>query len=52
VACALSCNERERIVNIYTISPGATYTYEDERRVTVRPTRRPSSKIVLICAPT
>ena len=48
-ACALSCNERERIVNVYTLSPGATYIYEDDRRVTVRPMRRPSSKIILIC---
>jgi hypothetical protein len=46
-ACLLSCNEGERIVNVYTLSPGATYIYEDDRRVTVRPIRRPSSKIVL-----
>jgi hypothetical protein len=51
-ACALSCNDGERIVNVYTLSPGrATYVYDDDRRVTVRPARRPSSKIVLICLP-
>jgi hypothetical protein len=50
-ACSLSCNEGERIVNVYTFSAAATYFYEDDRRVTVRPMRRPSSKIVLICVP-
>jgi hypothetical protein len=48
-ACSLSCNDGERIVNVYTSSAAATYSYEDDRRVTVRPMRRPSSKIVLIC---
>jgi hypothetical protein len=50
-ACALSCNEGERLLNVYTLGPGATYVYDDDRHVTVRPMRRPSNKIVLICVP-
>lgn len=48
-ACTLSCDASERVLNAYAISPGATFVFDDDRRVTVRPARRPSGKIVLIC---
>jgi hypothetical protein len=45
----LSCNEDERLLNAYALTPGGVFTFEDDRRVTFRPARRPSSKIVLAC---
>jgi len=50
VACTLSCDDGERVVNAYGLDPGGTFSFEDDRRVTFRPARRPSNKIVLICA--
>ncbi len=48
-ACLLTCNDGERILNVYALSPGGSFIFEDDRSVTFRPVRRPSSKIVLIC---
>lgn len=48
-SCLLSCNNDERIVNAYSLSPGGAFTFEDDRSVTFRPLRRPSNKIVLVC---
>jgi hypothetical protein len=48
-ACTLSCGNEERILTAYALDPGGSFIFEDERRVTVRPIRQPSSKIVLVC---
>jgi hypothetical protein len=47
--CTLSCKTKERIANTFAIDPGATFAYQDERTVSVRPLQLPSSKIVLVC---
>jgi hypothetical protein len=48
-ACTLSCGNEERILTAYALNPGGSFIFEDERRVTFRPIRQPSSKIVLVC---
>jgi hypothetical protein len=50
-ACAVTCNDNERILTAYALNPGGTFVYEDDKRITFRPARRPSGKIVLICVP-
>ena len=50
-ACAVTCNDNERILTAYALNPGGTFVYEDDKRATFRPARRPSGKIVLICVP-
>lgn len=47
--CLLSCNDAERIINAYALTPGGSFTFENDRSVTFRPVRRPSNKIVLVC---
>jgi hypothetical protein len=49
--CTVSCDTSERIVNAFMLGADAAFTYENERGVTVRPLRLPSSKIVLVCVP-
>jgi hypothetical protein len=50
--CTLSCDASERIANAFMLSPdAATFTYANDRSVTVRPSHLPSSKIVLVCVP-
>jgi len=51
-ACAVACNDEERILTAYALNPGGTFVFEDDRKATFRPARRPSGKIVLICVPT
>jgi Collagen triple helix repeat (20 copies) len=48
--CSFRCNQGERLLNAYALPPGGTFTFEDDRRITFRPARRPSNKIVLACA--
>ncbi len=48
-ACTLSCRNDERLLNAYALNPGGTLVFEDDRRVTVKPVRQPSGKIVLVC---
>jgi hypothetical protein len=49
-SCEAKCNDDERIATAYAVSPGGTITFEDDRRVTFRPTRRATpSKVVLVC---
>jgi hypothetical protein len=50
-ACTLRCRSDERILTAYAQNPGATFVFEDDRQVTVKPIRQPSSKIILVCAP-
>lgn len=50
-ACAAACNDDERIMNAYSLNPGGAFAFEDDRRVTFRPTRRPAGKVVLVCVP-
>lgn len=50
-ACSFSCDASERLLNAYALTPGGTLTFEDDRRITFRPARRPSNKIVLACVP-
>lgn len=50
-ACTLSCRNEERILNAYALNPGGTLVFEDDRQVTVKPARQPSSKIILVCVP-
>jgi hypothetical protein len=50
-ACGVACKEDERILTAYALNPGGAFVYEDDRRATFRPTRRPSGKIVLVCVP-
>jgi hypothetical protein len=49
-ACTLSCRNEERILNAYALNPGGTLVFEDDRQVTVKPTRQPSGKIISVCA--
>ena len=49
--CPVACNDDERIMNAYALNPGGTFAYDDDRRATFRPTRRPSGKVVLVCVP-
>jgi hypothetical protein len=49
VFCSFSCNDGERLLNAYALTPGGAFTFEDDRRVTFRPVRRPSNKVVLAC---
>jgi hypothetical protein len=51
-ACAVTCNEDERILTAYALNPGGTFVYEDDRRTTFRPTRRPLAKSSLSALPT
>ncbi len=51
-ACSAGCEEGERLLNAYAVSPGGSITVTDDRAVTYRPTRRggaPSGKLVLAC---
>jgi hypothetical protein len=48
-ACTVGCDAGERILNAYMLGPGATFTYESDRSMTVRPARLPSGKIVVVC---
>jgi hypothetical protein len=48
MACAVSCNDNERILNAYALNPGGAISFEDERNLTFRPRRRPAV-IVLAC---
>jgi hypothetical protein len=50
-ACTLSCRNEERILSAYALNPGGTLVFEDDRQVTVKPVRQPSSKIILVCVP-
>src|SRR5260370_23569674 len=50
-ACTLSCRNEERILSAYALNPGGTVVFEDDRQVTVRPIRQPSTKITLVCVP-
>jgi len=49
--CSFRCNSSERLLNAYALRPGGNFTFEDDRRITFRPARRPSNKIVLACVP-
>jgi hypothetical protein len=49
--CTVRCNTNERIANAFALSPGATFVYQDDRTVSVRPPLLPSNKIVLVCVP-
>jgi hypothetical protein len=49
--CSASCNDGERIMNAFSLNPGGTFAFEDDRRVTFRPARRPAGKVVLVCVP-
>ena len=49
-ACSFACDTGERLLNAYALAPGGSFTFEDDRRITFRPVRRPSNKIVLACA--
>jgi hypothetical protein len=51
VTCPAACDDGERIMNAYALNPGGTFVYDDDRKVTFRPTRRPSGKVVLVCVP-
>jgi hypothetical protein len=48
-ACTVGCDAGERILNAYMLGAGATFTYENDTTMTVRPPRLPSSKIVVVC---
>jgi hypothetical protein len=50
-ACSFTCDASERLLNAYALAPGGSFTFDDDRRVTFRPARRPSNKIVLVCVP-
>jgi hypothetical protein len=49
--CTASCDAGERIANAFMLGADATFTYDSDRSVTVRPVRVPSNKIVLVCVP-
>jgi hypothetical protein len=47
--CTLSCEASERIMNAFMLGSGATFIYENDQSVTVKPPSIPSAKIVLVC---
>jgi hypothetical protein len=51
-ACTLSCQENERILSAYAITPGGTFIFDADNKATFRPQRQGVSvKVVLACAP-
>ncbi len=49
--CSGACNDGERVMSAYAVSPGGTLVYDDERRITFRPARRGAGKAVVACVP-
>jgi hypothetical protein len=51
-ACMLACEDNERILSTYAISPGGSFVFEANNKATFRPQRQGVSvKVVLACAP-
>jgi hypothetical protein len=49
-ACTVACEENERILSTYAISPGGTFNFEADNKTTFRPQRQGASvKVVLAC---
>jgi hypothetical protein len=49
-ACTVACEENERILNTYAISPGGTFSLDADNKATFRPQRQGASvKVVLAC---
>jgi hypothetical protein len=46
--CAAGCNDDEKILNAYAMSPGGIISIEDERRLTFKPRKNPTV-LVLAC---
>jgi hypothetical protein len=48
----LACEDNERILSTYAISPGGSFVFEANNKATFRPQRQGVSvKVVLACAP-
>jgi hypothetical protein len=50
--CTVACEDNERILSAYAITPGGTFIYEADNRATFRP-QRPgvAVKVILACIP-
>lgn len=49
-ACTVACEENERILSTYAISPGGTFIFEADNKTTFRPQRQGASvKVILAC---
>jgi hypothetical protein len=49
-SCAISCKDRERILNAIAFTPGGVIEYQDEHHLTFRPRRTPAV-VALACVP-
>jgi len=48
--CTVACEENERILSTYAISPGGIFVFETDNKTTFRPQRQGASvKVVLAC---
>jgi len=51
-SCVIACQENERILSVYAINPGGTFTYEANNRAIFRPSRPDAPvKVTLTCIP-
>jgi hypothetical protein len=48
--CEVSCNENEYLLNAYVLDAKGSFVYHDDRRLSFRPPRRGTGKVVMICA--
>jgi hypothetical protein len=48
--CEVSCNENEYLLNAYVLDARGSFVYHDDRRLSFRPPRRGTGKVVMICA--
>jgi hypothetical protein len=49
-ACLMACEQDERILSVYAINPGGTFTFDAENKATFRPQRQGAAvKVVLAC---
>jgi Collagen triple helix repeat (20 copies) len=48
--CEVSCNENEYLLNAYVLDAKGSLVYHDDRRLSFRPPRRGTGKLVMICA--
>jgi hypothetical protein len=46
----MACEQDERILSVYAINPGGTFTFDAENKATFRPQRQGAAvKVVLAC---
>ena len=51
-ACTVACEDNERILTTYAISPGGSFVFESDSKATFRPQRQGAAvKVILACVP-